>query len=85
MEHFAPIVASMKHIISRTAVLVQFAFFPDGVSCWDIQERHEWDGVIILRVRIFSKFKCFRLARKTIPALGAQGITDFISGFLIHI
>ena len=38
-----------------------------------------------MRVRRFSKFKLFRLARKTIPALGVQGITDFISGFLINI
>ena len=59
--------------------------FPDGVSCWDIQERHGWDGVILMRVGRFSKFKFFRLARKTIPALGVPGITDVISGFLIHI
>ena len=59
--------------------------FPDGVSCCDIQVRRGWDGVILMRVGIFSKFKFYRLARKTIPALGVHGITDFISGFLIHI
>ena len=58
--------------------------FPDGVSCWDIQERHGWDGVILLRARIFSKFKFSRLALRIIPALGVQGITDIISGFLFH-
>ena len=58
--------------------------FPDGVSCWDIQERHRWDGVFLLRVGSFSKLKCCRSAWWTIPALGVQGITDVLSGFLIH-
>ena len=59
--------------------------FPEGFSCWDIQERHGWDGVILLRVRIFSKFKFFCLASKSLPVLEVQGITDIISDFLIHV
>ena len=59
--------------------------FPGGLSCWDIQERHGWDGVILLRVRRFSKFKFFCLASKILQVLEVHGINDIISKFLIHV
>ena len=59
--------------------------FPEGLSCWDIQERNGWDGGILIRVKRFSKFKFFCLASKTRQVLEVQGITDIISQFLIHV
>ena len=58
---------------------------PDGSSCWDVKERHGWDGVVQLRLRRFSRYTCFRLAKRAPVVLREQGVVDITSMFIIHV